>query len=56
MFVSVDAFYSIVLFEVVLEKQVQDFDIDWNLTQPDEYPSRDLLHSDMVEPGMLPDV
>lgn len=56
MLVSIDAFYSIVLFEVVLEEQLQYFDIDWNLAQPYEDPARDLLQSDLVEPGMLPDV
>ena len=54
--VSIDALYSILLLEVVLNEQFQNFHVDRDLGEADEDAARDFLVGDLVEPGVLADV
>lgn len=54
--VRIDALHCIVLLEVVLYEQLQNFHIDRDLRETDEDAARDFLVGDLVEPGVLPDV
>jgi len=54
--VRIDALYCIVLLEVVLYEQFQNFHIDRDLRETDEDTPRDFLVGDLVEPGVLADV
>jgi hypothetical protein len=54
--VRIDALHCIVLLEVVLNKELQNFHVDRDLGEADEYTSSDFLVGDLVEPGVLADV
>jgi hypothetical protein len=54
MFVGVDTFYSIILFEVVLDQEIQDLDIYGNLRKTDKNSTSDFLMCDLVKPRVLP--
>jgi hypothetical protein len=54
MFVGVDTFYSIILFEVVLDQEIQDLDIYRNLRKTDKNSTSDFLMRDLVKPRVLP--
>ena len=54
--VRIDALHRIVLLEVVLNEEFQNFHVDRDLGETDENTSRDFLVGDLVEPGVLADV
>ncbi len=54
--VRIYALHCIVLLEVVLYEQLQNFHIDRDLRETDEDTASDFLVGDLVEPGVLPDV
>lgn len=56
MFVCVNALYSIVFLEIVLDQEIKYLHINWNLGESDKDSTCYFLYSDLIEPGMLSDV
>lgn len=54
--VRIDALHRIVLFEVVFNEQLQYLHVDRDLRETYENAPCYLLVSDLIEPGVLPDV
>jgi len=55
-FVSINALDSIVLLEVVVDKEFEDLNVDRDLRETNEDAAGDLLECNLVEPGVLADI
>jgi hypothetical protein len=56
MFISIDALYCLIFSEIILDKQLENLSVDWDLRKSNENSTCNLGYGNLIEPRMFPNV